>query len=191
MAIPAEILLVNPDYVKKQTQIAGALDPNYINSAMYLAQDKWVQPILGDALMRKIKDDTANASISGNYLKLRDQYMAKAIVWWTMVEMAPNLLYKLDNGSIQVRTSEDSQPATPTDMKELTNRFRDNATYYGKRLEEYLCANSSLFPEYANNVWPDRSPNGNAKGSATFVISSGSSESSHSKQVTPIRFLPR
>lgn len=191
MAIPAEILLVNVDYVKKLTPLSSALDDSYIKAAMYIAQDKWIQPVTGDSLMRKLKEDTADSSITGEYLTLRDEQMAKAIAWWTMVELAPNLLYKFDNGSMQVRISEDAQAATATDMKEMTNRWRDNATYYAKRLEEYLCANSSDFPEYSNNVWPDRSPNAPAKGSATFVISSGSSASSQSTQVTPIRFLPR
>lgn len=191
MAIPAEILLVNIDYVKKLTPLSTALDDAHVKAAMYVAQDKWIQPITGDSLMRKLKEDTADSSISGVYLTLRDEVMAKAIAWWTMVELAPNLLYKFDNGSMQTRISEDSQAATPTDMKEMTNRWRDNATYYAKRLEEYLCANSSNYPEYSNNVWPDRSPNGAAKGSATFVFSAGSSASSRSHQVVPIRFLPR
>lgn len=191
MAIPAEILLINVDYVKKLTPLAQSVDENYIKSAMYIAQDKWVQPILGDSLMRKIKEDTADSSITGVYLTLRDEHIAKVIVWWTMVELAPNLLYKFDNGTIQTRISEDAQPVTATDMKEMTNRFRDNANSYSTRLKEYLCANSSSFPEYSNNVWPDRSPDAPAKGSATFVVSAGSSNSSRSTEFIHINRLPR
>jgi len=43
----AEVLFVNPNYLKRVTQLNGAVDENYISQAVILAQDKNVQPSQG------------------------------------------------------------------------------------------------------------------------------------------------
>lgn len=179
MAIPIEILLVNVDYVKKLTALNSAVDDNFIKAAMYIAQDKWVQPYLGDALMQKIKEDTEDSTIAGNYLLLRDTYMVKPIVWWTMVELMPNLTYKMDNGTLVQRLSEDSQPVTDNVMKDMIDRCRHNAEYYTKRLREYLCANSSLFPELNTNTDEQRGPMASGNTTPQVLFSSGNSAMSN------------
>jgi len=178
MAVPAEILLINVDYVKKLTAINQAVDDNFIKAAMYIAQDKWIQPYLGDDLMAKLKADTDAGTIANPYLLLRDTYCAKAIVWWTAVELLPYLTYKIDNGTLVQRISEDSQPVTDQVSKDMIDRARTNAQYYTQRIIDYLCANSASFPEYSSNAWPERSPRTNVKGAMVFSISDGNTASS-------------
>jgi len=178
MAVPAEILLINVDYVKKLTAINQAVDDNFIKAAMYIAQDKWVQPYLGDDLMTKLKTDTDAGTIANPYLLLRDSYCAKAIVWWSSVELLPYLTYKIDNGTLVQRISEDSQPVTDQVSKDMIDRARTNAQYYTQRMIDYLCANSASFPEYSSNTWPERSPRTSVKGAMVFSISDGNTASS-------------
>jgi len=40
----------------------------------------------------------------------------------------------------------------------LQTQARDNAEHYTQALVRYLCANSTLFPQYSNNVYPQRCP---------------------------------
>jgi hypothetical protein len=190
MALPDEILIIPPSYVKKLTMLNGSVDDNFVRAAMYIAQDKWVQPSLGDALMEKIKTDTQDNSIAGDYITLRDLYMAKPVVWWTMVELMPNLTYKMDNGTLVQRTSEDSQSVTDVVMKDMIDRCRHNADYYTKRLNEYLCANSSLFPELATNSNEQRGPIAAKNTTPQFSISSGNSASSRPTETLLNRYLP-
>ena len=187
MAIPSEIPLINTDYVKKLTALNDKVDSNYILAALYVSQDKWIAPILGDALILKLKTDTAAGTISGNYLILRDQYVAKALVWYIMVEILPNLVYKYDNGTLAQRVSDDTQPVSSSEMKEHINRARDNAQFYATKLNDYLCANSSLFTEYSNNVWPQKGPTMPDGGANTFRISEGNSASSFTGAYPPKR----
>ena len=49
MAIPSKKILIPLDYIKKITPINSPVDDNIMNSAAYVAQDKWVRPYLGDA----------------------------------------------------------------------------------------------------------------------------------------------
>ena len=63
MAIPAKILLVPVDYVKKLTPMNTAVDDNFVKQSLYVAQDKWIRPVLGDALMDKIQNVNQNKPV--------------------------------------------------------------------------------------------------------------------------------
>lgn len=171
----ANVLLINETYIKKYTMINGAVDANLLYPAIYLAQDKYLHPYLGTNLFEKIKDDVANNTLAGDYETLVQDYVRPVVLWYTMQEVTPYLAYKLDNGSLVQRTSDDAQPVTDTVMKDLIDRCRANAEMYSRLLCDYLCANSSLFPEYTNNVWPQRAPITYNRSSNTYIISSGNS----------------
>lgn len=171
MAIPQEILLINEDVLKKYTPLTDAVDPNLIRPCIYVAQDMYLQNFLGTNLINKIKDDVANETLSGDYEILLNEYILKLLIWWTMVELYPSLLYKHDNGNLVSRQSEDTTPVTKGEMESLKEKARENARFYTNRMVNYLRFNSSLFPEYTNNtndnIFPDRNP----YGKSSFLIS--------------------
>ena len=171
MAIPQEILLINEDVLKKYTPLTDAVDPNLIRPCIYVAQDMYLQNFLGTNLINKIKDDVANETLSGNYEILLNEYILKLLIWWTMVELYPSLLYKHDNGNLVSRQSEDTTPVTKGEMESLKEKARENARFYTNRMVNYLRFNSTLFPEYTNNtndnIFPDRNP----YGKSSFLIS--------------------
>lgn len=187
----AEVLFINDVYVKKYTTINGAVDPNLLYPAIYLAQDKYLSAYLGTSLYTKLKDDIAGNTLSGDYQTLVDDYARRVVLWWTMVEALPSLTYKVDNGTLVQRTSEDSSPVTDTVFKDMLNRARANAEYYTALMVDYLCANSSLFPEYSNNVYPQRPPLQMRKGSGSYIFSRGNTATSHDVYDYRLSQLPR
>lgn len=178
MAIPSKKILIPLDYIKKVTPINSPVDDNLLNPAAYIAQDKWVRPVLGDALYAKIVTDTAAETIAGVYLLLRDTYMADAIAWWSYVEALPHMTYKIDNGAIAQRISEDTQPIDASILNRLLDSGRINAGYYTKRLEDYLCAHSEDYPELSTNTEEQRSPVDNNGSVPLVMFSTGNSASS-------------
>ncbi len=190
MAIPQKRILIPLDYIKKITPINSPVDDSLLNPAAYIAQDKWVRPYLGDALWQKIVDDTADNTITGDYLILRDQYMADAIAWWCFVEVLPNLTYKIDNGTINQRISDDTQPIDNGTLNRLLDQGRHNAEYYTKRLSEFICAKSNLFPELSQNADQERSPISRTNSSPVVMFSVGNTASSATGQTKTIRQLP-
>jgi hypothetical protein len=171
MAIPQEILLINEELLKKYTPITDAVDPNLIRPCIYVAQDMYLQNFLGTNLTIKLKDDVANGTLADQYEILLNEYVIKLLIWWTLVELYPSLLYKHDNGNLVSRQSEDTTPVTKGEMESLKEKARENARFYTKRLVDYLRFNSSLYPEYTNNtndnIFPDRNP----YGKSNFLIS--------------------
>lgn len=174
----AEVLFVNDVYIKKFTQVNGAVDSNILYPSVYLAQDKYLQPYLGTNLFEKLKDDVANNTLSGNYATLVDDYVRRVVLWWTMVEVMPFLTYKLDNGTLVQRTSEDAQPVSDRVFKDMLERASNNANYYTGLMVDFICSNTSLFPEYNNNVFPQRAPIQIKKASSSFIFSHGNTATS-------------
>lgn len=171
MPIPQEILLINEDVLKKYTPLTDAVDPNLIRPCIYVAQDMYLQNFLGTNLTNKIKDDVANGTLSGNYEILLNEYILKLLIWWTMVELYPSLLYKHDNGNLVSRQSEDTTPVTKGEMESLKEKARENARFYTKRMVDYLRFNTTLFPEYTNNTDNNIFPDMNPYGKSNFLIS--------------------
>lgn len=190
MPIPAEILLVSTNYVKKFTTINGSVDSSLLEPCILLAQDRWVLPFLGTDLMTKLKTDADAGTITGVYATLLDNYVRRAICWWAIVEAIPQLTYRIDNGTMVQRTSEDTSPVSDGTMKEMMDRARSNAKSYTQNLVDYLCANSASFPEYTSNVFPDKCPRTDVNGAFNFSFSSGNTAMSRSTDHKLLRYLP-
>jgi hypothetical protein len=173
MALTREILFVNPDYMKRLTQLNGAVEDAVMIPAIILAQDKYLQQYLGTDLLNKLKADIEADSVTGAYATLLDSYVRKATVWWSMVELVPNLYVKLDNGGLVVRVSDDTTSISPDDLHREIENARQNAQFYTTRLVEYLCANISSFPEYTSNTGADMLPERTAYFQNGMTISGG------------------
>ena len=141
--------------------------------SIYLAQDKYLSPLLGTRLYNKLKTEVTNNTLGGVYLTLMDDYVRKVVLWYTMVEVMPYLTYKLDNGTLVQRTSEDAQPVPDSVFKSMMDKAKVNAEYYAGLLSDYLCANSALFPEYNSNQWPERAPLSLKQGRSAVLFSRG------------------
>ncbi len=134
MALTAEVLFVNPDYIKRITNINGSIEDAYLVPSIILAQDKYIQLYLGTDLLEKLKSDISGSTLTGDYATLMDSYVRKATLWWTMVELIPSLYVKMDNGSLVLRFSEDTQAISPDDLPREVERSRQNAQFYSYRL---------------------------------------------------------
>jgi hypothetical protein len=170
VTFPAKTLIIDENYIKKNSSLNGAVDANLIYASMYVAQIKNVQPYLGTALYEKILSDIAAGTLAGDYLDLVTKKLADVCCWWTMIELIPKLTYKYDNGSLQQRISEDSTPISDAQMKDEIDRARHNAEFFTRNLIEYLCEKSSLFPEYSQSVSPCKCPLKRVRVATSFMF---------------------
>lgn len=152
------VIYADSDYIKAYTYLNGSIGDDYLRVAMLTAQDKWIRPYLGDSLDAYLKAQIQAGTLSGNYETLVNTYIKPAFAWFTVVEYLPNALVKIDNSGLVQRTSDDTTPATNADKARLMEQARDNGEMYRQKLVDYLCANSSLFPQFSDNVFPDNSP---------------------------------
>jgi len=158
MAVLPEILLIDETFIKKYTAINDSVDTAIIRPCIYLAQDKYLVNYLGTDLTNKLKADAQAGTLAGDYETLIDHYVRKMLVWWTMIELYPLLVYKHDNGNIVSRDSENATSISESELHKLMDAAKDNARYYTQRMLDYIRQNVSLFPEYSSNTSPDQSP---------------------------------
>jgi hypothetical protein len=189
MPIPTEILLIDENYLKNYSQVSGAVDFEYLVPSIITAQDVHIEAITGTDLIAKIKTDANAGTITGIYATILDTYLRRALMWWTLVEALPFLRMKIDNGTIVVRTSEDTQPVTDTELQSIRSEWRNKAEFYTKKLYDYIRANTESIPEYTSNTDPDRSPMAHKTAYVPMEIS-GSGNRLNSTEFEDIRRLP-
>jgi predicted glycosyl hydrolase (DUF1957 family) len=159
------VLFVNEDKLKSSTAINYNVDTAFLLPFLKIAQDKHLQIILGTKLYDKLQNDIAGvdgATLTGLYKILVDDYIQDAIIHYALVEALPFISFQIKNGSITQKNSENGTAATRQDVDYLVQKERDSAEFYGQRIVEYLCNDSSSFPEYSQNTGADLNPISNA-----------------------------
>ena len=160
------ILLISEDKLKSSTAINMNVDPEFLLPYVRIAQEKYVETKLGtnlfEAIQQMIKLGTIGNVGNANYKTLLDDYVADMIIHYSFYEVLPFLRYKVQNNNVVSKTAENSNPLSRTEAQDLRSEVSNTAQFYAERLVDYLCNNSSLFPEYSTNSGADVTPNSNA-----------------------------
>ena len=144
-------LFISPDDLVKRTAINGNVDRDQMVQFIKIAQDLHIQALLGTALYNKLKTDVLNDTLTGNYETLMTDYVQDVLVHYAMVEILPFLAYKVSNGGIFKKQSENSEGIEKSELEYLIQKERDTAEHYGRRLVSDLTFYGSLTPEYYEN----------------------------------------
>lgn len=174
-----EILLITPQDLYNATPLTEQVDQTLIKGATVLAQDKYAEVYLGTDLLNKIKADVQSGSVSGGYETLLYDYLQKALVWWTMMELIPSLVVKVDNGGLTIRNGEDFTTASQSEFKAIKDNAMNNAQMYTERMVNWLCYNSASVPEYNTNSNNDISPKKTVYTENNMYFSSGNTAMSN------------
>lgn len=156
------VLFVNEDKLKSSTAINYNVDTAFLLPFLKIAQDKHLQIILGTKLYDKLQEKITAGTLALQYKTLVDEYIQDAIIHYALVEALPFISFQIKNGSITQKNSENGTAATRQDVDYLVQKERDSAEFYGQRIVEYLCNDSSSFPEYSQNTGADLNPISNA-----------------------------
>jgi hypothetical protein len=144
-------LFISPEDLVKRTAINGNVDRDQMIQFIKIAQDIHVQALLGTALYNRLKTDVLNSTLAGNYETLLEDYVQDVLVHYSMTEILPFLAYKVSNGGVFKKQSENSEGIEKSELEYLIQRERDIAEHYGRRLVSYLTFYGSLTPEYYEN----------------------------------------
>ena len=160
------VLFISEDKLKDSTAINMNVDVNFLLPYVKIAQKKYVETKLRTNLFVAIQGMISGGTISNpanaNYKTLLEDYVADMLVHYAFYEVLPFLRYKVQNNNVVSKTSENSTPLTRAEAQDLRSEISNTAQFYTERLVDYLCNNSSLFPEYSTNSGSDVTPNSNA-----------------------------
>jgi hypothetical protein len=65
-----------------------------------------------------------------------------------MYEVQIPLLFKFRDKNVSKKSSDNAFPISTKELSRIENRYKDKAEFFTKRISDYLCTNSALFPEY-------------------------------------------
>ena len=146
----AKTYLISTTYFKENSVVNLNVEDQLINMSIIDAQEIHIQNTLGTKLYKKIISMVKDGSITNGsvYQTLLDDYIVDALVKWTLVETLPYIHSKIMNKSVSTQTSDNSTPLSIEDLKYHIEQHRNKAEYKTQRMADYLCANSTLYPEY-------------------------------------------
>jgi len=144
-------ILINVDYLKsRRREIGENVNNQAFETAIRIAQDLDIYPILGSGLFNKVLTDSAADTITGYYETLLDTYIAPALAEYAFARGLLGNHFKITQKGVQTRSSDFSEPVEMANLKQLIAEAQNVANQYGQRLINYLQDNYTHFPEYTN-----------------------------------------
>ena len=165
----ANVLLISRNDIVKYTALNGNLDVDKFIQFIYIAQQIHVLNYLGTDLLEKVKSDIAGSSLTGNYQTLVETYVKPLLVHFSLVEYLPFSGVTISNNGIYKHNSENSSIIDQDELEKLIAAERKIAEHYASRCVDYLCNNSSLFPEYTSNTGSDFSPSSDVNNTNWYI----------------------
>lgn len=157
----AKALLITTEDMLRSSNLSGDVDSDKFIQYIAIAQDIHIQRLLGTDLLEKIQADIIAGTLTGNYQTLVEDWVKPALIHWALVEFLPMGSVTVSNGGVYRHEPENASALTKEEVDSLVSQERDFAVYYSNRLVDYLCNNSSLFPEYTSNTNEDVNPSSN------------------------------
>jgi len=160
------ILFISEAKLKDSTAINLNVDVELLLPYVRQAQKLYVETKLGTDLNQKLKDLIVAGTVGnvGNeaYKTLLDDYIGDMLPNWAFYHAVPFLRFKIENGNIYSKTSETGNSLSTDEAQHLREEVRNTAEYYTERMIDYICNNTSSFPEYSTNTGADVNPDSNA-----------------------------
>ena len=97
-------------------------------------------------------------SLAGDDLTLVNDYIQSVLVHYATLQAIPFLAYKIENGNIYSKTSENGVALSREQLGDLSDSVKNTAEWYRARLIDYLCYNSALYPKYSLSTGADICP---------------------------------
>ena len=151
----AEVLLISEKYIKENCEISDNVSGKFLQSAIKEAQDLKLTPILGDALVNKLKalvaDRTITEEANAAYKLLLDKYVQRFLMWTVKVDIAHTTSYKLSNFGVTKTSDENVQVASQEEIIADQDYSQAKADAYCNYMQNYLLDNRTLYPELSQN----------------------------------------
>ena len=149
-----DILLCSEDTIKTYTNISENISGDYLLPAIAIAQRGDLESILGTALVRKLQelvaDNTINLTENAKYQELLDDYVTDYLCYAAIKELIPIVSFKINNVGAARTEEEKTSNVSFNEVFKLKDWYEKKQEYFAMRMQRYLAANYSDFPELGN-----------------------------------------
>jgi hypothetical protein len=160
------VLFISEEKLKDSTAISLNVDVQLLLPFVKQAQKLYVETKLGTKLNDKLKAlivaGTVNLPVNAKYKILLEDFIGEMLPNFALYHAIPFLRFKIENGNIYSKTSETGTALTTDEAQSLRSEVINTGEYYMERMIEWICNNSSFYPEYNTNSGADVNPDKNA-----------------------------
>ena len=154
----ATALFISRTDLVKNTIVDSNVDTSKFIQFIKIAQEIHITNYLGSKLYDKISADIVADTLTGDYLTLVSDFIQPMLIHFAMVEYLPFASFQIKNGGVFKHSSENAESISKSEIEFLVQKQRDFSEYYTRRFVDYICFNSTKFPEYLNNSGSDIDP---------------------------------
>jgi hypothetical protein len=154
----AYVLFISESKLKDSTALNLNIDNAILLPFVREAQKLRIETALGTDLTNHLKDEIIAGTLAGADKILVDDYIGDCLPGFAVYQAIPYLRFKMENGNIYSKTSETGNALSTEEAQHLREEVLNTASYYRERMIEYICNNTSLFPDYSTNTGADVSP---------------------------------
>jgi len=136
------VLFINEIDLKSDGIISNNVDVKNLNPFIEVAQELYIESMLGEALTTELKDMIISGvtAITPDYLVLLD-YIRKPLIWYTTFEAGLHLRIQVTNKGLNKLISTNTVEATDKDIVAWQTSCQNKAEFYLRRLRTYLEVN--------------------------------------------------
>ena len=160
------VLFISEAKLKDSTAINLNVDVDLLLPYVRQAQKLWCETRLGTDLNDKLKDlivaGTVNLPANAAYKTLLDDYIGDFLPIMALYHAIPFLRFRVEGGNIYSKNSETGTALSTEEAQHFREECKNTGEYYLERMIDYICNNSTLFPEFSTNTGSDVEPNRNA-----------------------------
>lgn len=149
--------LIQIEDIKSVTSISDNIDVAMLEPFLFNAQEMYIRPVCGDALMDAMLADVAAGGTG--YTTLISNYALYALAFSTVFSFLPFNLMKIQKKGIVKQSSDNSESVSIDEFGLLSTRIENSMTFYIRRLRKYLNENNNTYPLYAcdDDITPSNS----------------------------------
>tara|TARA_R110001592_G_scaffold181428_1_gene424216 strand:- start:214 stop:714 length:501 start_codon:yes stop_codon:yes gene_type:complete len=153
-----QLLFISRTDLVKNSIIDGNTDTDLFINQIKVAQEIHIESYLGSKLYDKISADIIAGTLTGDYLTLVNRYIQPMLIHFATMEYLPYAAYSIKSGGIYKHTSENAETVNKEEVDYLVGKEKERAEHYTRRFIDYMCDNSTKFPEYTSNTGSDIDP---------------------------------
>ncbi len=146
-----ESTIVTVNDLKLYSNISENIDVEMLNPHLLIAQQLYLQPVLGDALYSDLINRFNNNTLTGDTQTLYEEYIVQSLAYSAWFSASPFLSYKTNRNGINTQSTDNTTPLTPEELSLYSSRVENFKDFYLNRLEKYLILNNDKFPLFRKN----------------------------------------
>lgn len=148
------VLLTSSEYIKAHSSLNDNTYDKFILPALERAQDLDLCECLGECLVKSLQTKVGEGTIgqpeNGNYKTLLDDFVQPFLTYTTLSNIVLELGQVMGNGGIDVLTDEHRTSLTFDERGQMKDYWKHHADAYKLKMQNWLKANYSQFPELGN-----------------------------------------